>query len=167
MTVLLGFLAKFFHVIYQLQSAIFMWFTSNDPYNYKDKYPEDEIYEETGPNGKVWRTHVDKSMNHDVRMVVELKDSVNMLLVFAGLFSVVVTTFVAQTSQSLQADYAQVLASLLFEMVLIQHAIVNDVWVNSLWFTSLSLSLATALIAVLTKQWFHHYLALPSGLPQE
>ncbi len=39
--------------------------------------------------------------------------------------------------------------------------------VNGLWFTSLSLSLATALVAVLVKQWLHHYLALPSGTPQE
>ncbi len=43
----------------------------------------------------------------------------------------------------------------------------TDVWVNGLWFTSLSLSLATALVAVLVKQWLHHYLALPSGTPQE
>ncbi|KAK0214019.1 hypothetical protein IW262DRAFT_291643 [Armillaria fumosa] len=42
-----------------------------------------------------------------------------------------------------------------------------DVWVNGLWFTSLSLSLATALVAVFVKQWLHHYLALPSGTPQE
>ncbi|KAK0226647.1 hypothetical protein IW262DRAFT_1312605, partial [Armillaria fumosa] len=164
--------------------------TGNDPYNYEDKYPEDKIYEETAPNARVWRTYVDESKNYDVRMVTESRDSVDVLLVFAGLFSAVVTTFVAQTSQSLQADYAQVSASLLFEMVLIQRAIANgssldnvpvsslnpytkftpattDVWVNGLWFTSLSLSLATALVAVLVKQWLHHYLALPSGTPRE
>ncbi len=137
-------------------------------------------------------------------MVGESRDSVDVLLVFvsncpysssslktfqAGLFSAVVTTFVAQTSQSLQADYTQVSAAMLFEMVLIQRALANgssldnvpvsslnpytgftpattDVWVNGLWFTSLSLSLATALVAVLVKQWLHHYLALPSGTPQ-
>ncbi|KAK0459337.1 uncharacterized protein EV420DRAFT_1642306 [Desarmillaria tabescens] len=117
----------------------------NDPFKYEDKHPEDNIYEETAPNAR------------------------------AGLFSAVVTTFVSQTSQSLQADYTQVSASLLFEMVLIQRALANgssldnvpvsslnpytaftpattDVWVNGLWFTSLSLSLATALVAVLVKQ---------------
>ncbi|KAK0226637.1 hypothetical protein IW262DRAFT_1457876 [Armillaria fumosa] len=164
--------------------------TGNDPYNYEDKYPEDKIYEETAPNARVWRTYVDESKNHDDRMVTESRESVDVLLVFAGLFSAVVTTFVAQTSQSLQADYAQVSASLLFEIVLIQRAIANgssldnvpvsslnpsakftpaitDVWVNGLWFTSLSLSLTTALVAVLVKQWLHHYIALPSGTPQE
>ncbi|KAK0493121.1 hypothetical protein EDD18DRAFT_1013429, partial [Armillaria luteobubalina] len=164
--------------------------TANDPYNYEEKYPEDKIYEETAPNVRVWRTYVDESKIHDARMVGESRDSVDVLLVFAGLFLAVVTTFMVQTSQSLQADYAQVSASLLFEIVLIQHAIASgssldnvpvsslnpntmftpmtmDVWVNGLWFTSLSLSLATALIAVLMKQWLHHYLALPSGTPQE
>ncbi|KAK0494427.1 hypothetical protein EDD18DRAFT_1037742, partial [Armillaria luteobubalina] len=158
--------------------------------NYKDKYPEDKIYEETAPNARVWRTYVDESKIHDARMVGESRETVDVLLVFAGLFSAVVTTFVAQTSQSFQADYTQISASLLFEMVLIQRAIANgssldnvpvsslnpfttftpattDVWVNGLWFTSLSLSLATALVAMLVKQWLHHYLALPSGMPQE
>ncbi len=109
----------------------------------------------------------------------------------AGLFSAVVTTFVAPTSQSLQPDYAAMSASLLYESVLVQRAIANgspvdaitpsplnpviafapattDVWVNGLWFTSLFLSLTTALVAVLVKQWLHHYVALPpSGTPRE
>ncbi|KAK0195903.1 hypothetical protein F5146DRAFT_895036, partial [Armillaria mellea] len=158
--------------------------------NYEEKYPEDNIYEEIGPNARVWRTYVDESTNHDVRIVRESRETVDVLLVFAGLFSAVVTTFVTQTYQNLQADYGQVSASLLFEMVLIQRAIANgssldnvpasslnpytqftpvttDVWVNGLWFTSLSLSLATALVAVLVKQWLHHYLALPSGTPRD
>ncbi|KAK0226645.1 hypothetical protein IW262DRAFT_1543037 [Armillaria fumosa] len=164
--------------------------TGNDPYNYEDKYPEDKIYEETAPNARVWRTYVDESKNHDDRMVTESRESVDVLLVFAGLFSAVVSAFVSQTYQNLQADYTQVSASLLFEMVLIQRAVANgssldnvpvsslnpytkftpaitDVWVNGLWFTSLSLSLTTALVAVLVKQWPHHYIALPSGTPQE
>ncbi|SJL04806.1 uncharacterized protein ARMOST_08177 [Armillaria ostoyae] len=43
----------------------------------------------------------------------------------ASLFSTVVTTFVAQTYQNLQADYAAMSASLLFKLVLVQHAIAN------------------------------------------
>ncbi len=108
----------------------------------------------------------------------------------AGLFSAVVTTFVVQTSQSLQPDYAAMSASLLYESVLVQRAIANgssvdsiapsplnptiafvpattDVWVNGLWFVSLFLSLTTALVAVLVKQWLYHYVALPSGTPRD
>ncbi|KAK0493086.1 hypothetical protein EDD18DRAFT_430471 [Armillaria luteobubalina] len=125
-----------------------------------------------------------------IRMVTESRESVDVLLVFAGLFSAVASAFVSPTYQNLQADYARVSASLLFEMVIIQHAIANgsfldnvpvsslnpytkftptttDIWANRLWFTSISISLATALVAVLVKQWLHHYIALPSGTPRE
>ncbi|PBK83125.1 hypothetical protein ARMGADRAFT_945379, partial [Armillaria gallica] len=162
----------------------------NDAYNYEEKYPEDARYEETTSNARVWRTYEDESRIHDSNMVEESRDSVDVLLVFAGLFSAVVTTFVAQTYQNLQVDYAAMSASLLYESVLVQRAIANgspvnsiapsplnptitfvpattDVWVNGLWFTSLFLSLTTALVAVLVKQWLHHYVALPSGTPRD
>ncbi|KAK0227845.1 hypothetical protein IW262DRAFT_1264703, partial [Armillaria fumosa] len=154
--------------------------------DYERKYPEDAIYEETTPNVQVWRVHEDESKKHDDNMVEESQDNVDVLLVFAGLFLAVITTFVAQTSQSLQVDNAAMSASLLYESVLLQRAIANsslvnsiassplnptitfvpvttDVWVNRLWFTSLFLSLTTALVTVLMKQWLHHYVALPSG----
>ncbi len=38
----------------------------------------------------------------------------------------------------------------------------SDEWVNSLWFVSLTLSLITALVAVLVKQWLHQYIAIVS-----
>ncbi|KAK0442866.1 hypothetical protein EV421DRAFT_1681148, partial [Armillaria borealis] len=162
----------------------------NDTYNYEQKYPEDAPFEEAAPAARVWRTYEDESRNYDANMVEESRDNVDVLLVFAGLFSAVVTTFVVQTSQSLQPDYAAMSASLLYESVLVQRAIANgspinaiapsplnptiafvpattDVWVNGLWFTSLFLSLTTALVAVLVKQWLHHYVALPSGTPRD
>ncbi|PBK92806.1 hypothetical protein ARMGADRAFT_1080027 [Armillaria gallica] len=162
----------------------------NDPFNYEEKYPEDAYGEEMGPNARVFRTCVDERAIHDANMVEESRDGVDVLLVFAGLFSAVVTTFVAQTSQSLQADFTEMSANLLFEMINIQRAIASgasldtvapsplspnitfiasttSVWVNGLWFTSLSLSLTTALVSVLVKQWLHHYMALPSGTPWE
>ncbi|KAK0474766.1 hypothetical protein IW261DRAFT_1369069 [Armillaria novae-zelandiae] len=163
---------------------------SNDTYDYEQRYPEDALYAETAPNARVWRTYEDESRIHDTNMVEEARDNVDVLLVFAGLFSAVVTTLVVQTSQSLQVDYAAMSASLLYESVLVQRAIANgssvdtitpsplnptltfvpattDVWVNGLWFTSLFLSLTTALVAVLVKQWLHHYIALPSGTPRD
>ncbi|KAK0463908.1 uncharacterized protein EV420DRAFT_1329359, partial [Desarmillaria tabescens] len=162
----------------------------NDPFNYEEKYPEDAYCEEMGPNARVFRTYLDERAIYDANMIEESRDGVDVLLVFAGLFSAVVTTFVAQTSQSLQADYAEMSANLLFEMVNIQRAIASgasvdnvaasplnpnitfiasttSVWVNGLWFTSLALSLTTALVSVLVKQWLHHYMALPSGTPRE
>ncbi|PBK78479.1 hypothetical protein ARMSODRAFT_42546 [Armillaria solidipes] len=162
----------------------------NDPFNYEEKYPEDAYGEEMGANARVFRTYLDERAIYDANMVEESRDGVDVLLVFAGLFSAVVTTFVVQTSQSLQADYSEMSANLLFELINIQRAIASgasldtvapsplnpnitfiasatSVWVNGLWFTSLALSLTTALVSVLVKQWLHHYMALPSGTPRE
>ncbi|KAK0503503.1 hypothetical protein EDD18DRAFT_634569 [Armillaria luteobubalina] len=162
----------------------------NDPSNYEEKYPEDAYCEELGPNARFFRTYLAERAIYDANMVEESRDGVDVLLVFAGLFSAVVTTFVAQTSQSLQADYTEMSANLLFEMINIQRAIASgasldtiapsplnpnitfissttSVWVNGLWFTSLALSLTTALVSVLVKQWLHHYMALPSGTPRD
>ncbi len=101
-----------------------------------------------------------------------------------------VTTFVVQTSQNLQINHGQVTATLLFELIDVQRTAANgslvtdvprssltpfsdfrptlsDSLVNGLWFTSLAFSLATALFAVLTKQWIHQYIAMPSGTPRD
>ncbi|SJL11089.1 uncharacterized protein ARMOST_14492 [Armillaria ostoyae] len=159
-------------------------------FDYEDKYPEDPIYEETAPTARVWRTYLDESQKLDADRVGDWRETVDVLLVFAGLFSAVVSAFAVQFSQNLQPDYNQISAYLLFELVSIQQAISNGTsadlplssavnptanftpatsiaWVNGLWFTSLSLSLSAALISVLVKQWLHHYMILPSGTPRE
>ncbi|KAK0503545.1 hypothetical protein EDD18DRAFT_1063684, partial [Armillaria luteobubalina] len=146
--------------------------------------------EKMGPNARVFRTYIDRRAIHDKYMVEEAKDGVDVLLVSASLFSAVVTIFVAQTKQSLQADYTEMSADLLFEMIDLQRYIASGTslnivappsfnpstplfasttsdWVNGLWYTSLALSLTTALVSVLVKQWLHHYMALPSGTPRE
>ncbi|PBK78429.1 hypothetical protein ARMSODRAFT_40868 [Armillaria solidipes] len=132
------------------------------------------------------------SMNarYMTRIWLKSREMALMFCSFSSVLSVVVTTFVTQTSQSLQADYTEMSANLLFEMINIQRAIAGgasldtvaasplnpntmfiasttSIWVNGLWFTSLALSLTTALASVLVKQWLHHYMALPSGTPRE
>ena len=42
----------------------------------------------------------------------------------------------------------------------------SDVWINSLWFTSLTLSLITAFLGVVAKQWLSQYGAPASGPPR-
>ncbi|KAG7447397.1 uncharacterized protein BT62DRAFT_892468, partial [Guyanagaster necrorhizus] len=158
--------------------------------DYEQKFPEDKQYEELGPFARVWRTYLEECAAFDTEMLDEWRDGLDVFLVFAGLFSAVVTTFVAQTSQSLQVDYGQVTATLVYELIDVQRAAANgssmndvprsdltpfstfspttsDVLVNGLWFTSLSFSLTTALFAVLTKQWIHQYVTVPLGTPRD
>ncbi|KAL0959329.1 hypothetical protein HGRIS_014590 [Hohenbuehelia grisea] len=157
-----------------------------DPRDYENKYPDDPMYEELAENARVWRVYLDEVADFDADMVEKSSDGLDLLLVFAGLFSAVLTTFVAQTSQSLSTDYSAVSASLLTELVSIQRAIANgasvvdisrsettsgpsrgDTWVNGLWFIGLTLSLSTALLAVLVRQWLHQYTAVTSGTSRD
>ncbi|TFK98412.1 hypothetical protein BDV98DRAFT_494585, partial [Pterulicium gracile] len=157
--------------------------------DYDQKYPSDEQDMAMEPNARFWRVYLDEAGQFDSNMAENFKDTVDVILVFAGLFSAVTTTLVTETSSALRRDYAQVCASLLVELIAIQRAVgsdgsptivpasllnltsplevsVTDRSVNGLWFTSLAFSLSTALIAVLIKQWIQAYLSPISGTPQ-
>ncbi|KAF8888426.1 hypothetical protein CPB85DRAFT_1485403 [Mucidula mucida] len=160
----------------------------NDAFDYEQKFPEDDPYKEMGPMARVWKTFLEEYAKFDSERVEDWRDALDVLLVFAGLFSAVVSTFVTQTSPNLQVDYNQVTAYIVYDMLRLQRAMMDglpsdsitssgitptspvhasrtDAWVNVLWFTSLALSLTTALMAVLVKQWIHQYMAVPSGTP--
>ncbi|KAF9059966.1 hypothetical protein BDP27DRAFT_1430671 [Rhodocollybia butyracea] len=156
-------------------------------YDYTLKYPEDERYHEQDQEARIWRVYGDEATAFDNDMVGELGDSLDILLVFAGLFSAVLTTFVAQTSQSLSQDYTQLSAFYLSDLTMLVHANANktailnipltsatafspailDLWINGLWFTSLVISLSVALFAVLAKQWLRQYMSIITGTPRE
>ncbi|KAF9071931.1 hypothetical protein BDP27DRAFT_1143083, partial [Rhodocollybia butyracea] len=166
-------------------------------YDYMLKYPEDERYHELGDEARIWKVYDDEATAFDNDMVGELSDSLDILLVFAGLFSAVLTTFMAQTSQSLSQDSTQLSASYLSELTMLVRANMNstailnipltsatfspailDLWVNGLWFTSLVISLSVALFAVLAKhgnivfyfiiqQWLRQYMSIITGTPRE
>jgi len=103
----------------------------------------------------------------------------------ASIFSAILTTFITQTYQTLLEDPQETSLSLLTELVALQRVIANgslgndvpssessatpfapsssDIWINGLWFISLTLSLLTAFLGVLAKQWLYQYMAVTSG----
>ncbi|KAF7343222.1 hypothetical protein MVEN_01753500 [Mycena venus] len=156
------------------------------PNDYRRKYAEDAPYKELDAEARVWLVYNDESAIFDNDMMIESGDNLDILLVFAGLFSSVLTTFVAQTSQALSPDNTAISNSILLELVALQRAQANgtsldsipsaatsfaaartDIWVNGLWFTSLVLSLTTALLAVLAKQWLRQYSSFITGSARE
>ncbi|KAG6901208.1 hypothetical protein C0995_015401 [Termitomyces sp. Mi166 len=154
-------------------------------YDYTKIYGPDRQGEEIKENARVWNVYLDEAENYDADMIQGFRNIIDGLLVFASLFSAVVTTFVVQTSQVLQPDTAQIMVSLLFENNQLLRAAGNrtalsaiptaslgpgsrtyasiDAWVNGLFFTSLALSLSTALLTVLAKQWIQAYTAIVPG----
>ncbi|PBK62033.1 hypothetical protein ARMSODRAFT_896021, partial [Armillaria solidipes] len=143
---------------------------------------------EVAPMSSIWRAYLDESQIYNTCMLGNQRGQVNILLVFAGLFSAIVSAFIVQSSASLQPDYQQLSAYLLFDQINIQRAIANgtsldhittsgadptahftpknlDSWINVLWLASLTLSLATALFAMLADEWYCHYLSSVTGDP--
>ncbi|KAJ7692711.1 hypothetical protein B0H17DRAFT_897925, partial [Mycena rosella] len=87
---------------------------------------------------------------------------------------------------ALASDNGAISNSILLELVALQRAQANgtsfdsvppadtlftmartDIWVNGLWLTSLALSLTTALLAVLAKQWLRQYSSFITGSARE
>ncbi|KAL1753652.1 hypothetical protein FB107DRAFT_186231, partial [Schizophyllum commune] len=156
--------------------------------DYEQKYDEDEYCKEMAPNARFWRVYLDEAHIYDAEMIEGWRDTLDVLLVFAGLFSAVVTTLVVQSSTALKPDYAQISASLMIELIGIQRALAKgseidavspsalgidsltastlDYWCNAFWFISLTLSLSAALMAVLVKQWLQAYKSNTFGTPK-
>ncbi|KAF8918198.1 hypothetical protein CPB85DRAFT_1152632, partial [Mucidula mucida] len=82
----------------------------------------DAFGEECSPNAKLWRIYMNEAQILDNAMTKDLSENADVLLVFSGLFSAVVTAFVAMTSQNLQMEYAPITAELMFKMVQLQRA---------------------------------------------
>ncbi|KAJ7588763.1 hypothetical protein C8J56DRAFT_730650, partial [Mycena floridula] len=143
--------------------------------DYEEKYAPDPKGHQVKPNARVWKVYLDESESYDDDMLRSFRDTIDALLVFAALFSGVVTTLLVQTSQAFQQDYAQITTLLLLEQIQLLRAAGNisainnvsslfdgqqatagthtDICINGLFIASLSLSLATALLSVLIKQW--------------
>ncbi|KAG6919751.1 hypothetical protein DXG01_001585 [Tephrocybe rancida] len=154
-------------------------------YDYTLKYRQDKPGTEGKENARVWSVYLDEAENHDADVIEGYRNIIDGLLIFAALFSGVVTTFVAQTSTALQSDNGKVTAALLYENNQLLRAAGNvtklnavpfatlapgsithsstDVWVNGLFFASLALALSTALLTVLAKQWIQAYTSTVSG----
>ncbi|KAF9259224.1 hypothetical protein L218DRAFT_826836, partial [Marasmius fiardii PR-910] len=110
------------------------------------------------------------------------KDDIDTLLVFAGLFSAVVTAFTVESYQWLQEDPADTSAALLNSTVILlmqiaqqsgQHSSASTftppssppqfaasssvIRINTFWFLSLTLALVDALFGLLCKQWLREH----------
>ncbi|KAI4527771.1 hypothetical protein K525DRAFT_185713 [Schizophyllum commune Loenen D] len=151
---------------------------------YEDKYEDDALHEELGDDARIWRVMLDEGRANDAAMLQRFRDHLDVDLVFAGLFSAVLTTFVAQTSQA-PSDTGDTTIALLLELIAIQRAWANNPrvegvvsytlpppspspspWINRCWFLSLIFSLLAAFGAVVVRQWLQEYESDITGPPK-
>ncbi|CAE6503904.1 unnamed protein product [Rhizoctonia solani] len=161
------------------------------PYVWDDNFAEvDEYGAELGKEARVWRVYVKETDRWDEELVDGWNKSLDVILVFAALFSAVSTAFIIESSKKLQQDPSDVTAETLISISQTLLIIANNtqssppvlvmgseqdrssfdpttsaVIVNTLWYMSLSLSLATSLMAMLAKDWCHSFKSNRSGHP--
>ncbi|KAG8791489.1 hypothetical protein FRC12_009079 [Ceratobasidium sp. 428] len=137
-----------------------------------------------GREAQVWATYVKETTEFDDDMVDGWNRSLDVTLVFAALFSAILTAFVLESAKKLEPDREDQTVEILREISRslqaggVQPPLTGGsststdaefhpthfaVWVNCLWFLSLSLSMAVSLAAMLAKQWCYYYLSGRSG----
>ncbi|KAI0776493.1 hypothetical protein BC629DRAFT_1290510, partial [Irpex lacteus] len=135
-----------------------------------------------------WAAMAKEVRDMDEEKVQSCKDDVDTLLVFAGLFSAILSAFLVAAYPNLQPSPLDRLAYAL-EQIAVQTAGYNltdgilisnalpvspppfqasngDIRVNILWFASLVVSLVTASFGMLVKQWLREFLAVEVPSPQ-
>ncbi|PVG04035.1 hypothetical protein CPB86DRAFT_868804 [Serendipita vermifera] len=117
-----------------------------------------------------WEIYNHKASEVDREMIKDWNDSLNNLLIFAALYSAILTAFIIESMRLLQEDPTETTRDILLS---ISNQLANNtasafqrieyetpeyaVVVNGLLFTSLSCSLTVALLAVLALQWVANY----------
>ncbi|KZV81469.1 hypothetical protein EXIGLDRAFT_844596 [Exidia glandulosa HHB12029] len=140
---------------------------------FKKEFPPDpQLGREMDPSARVWKVYRKEATIVDNALLDGWSSTLNILLIFAGLFSAVATAFVIESYQQLQPDNAAYAAAALYILVAASnHSKALDLppppdlaygssvsrWINGLWFTSILLSLAVALLSILVLQWIGEY----------
>ncbi|ESK93843.1 hypothetical protein Moror_13093 [Moniliophthora roreri MCA 2997] len=119
-----------------------------------------------------WKAVCEEIDKYDQDMVRKWKDDLDMLLLFGGLFSVVVTSFTVESYKWLVKDPEETTVTLLNQIsqqLRDPNATVTSpssnafhpqpsVLINFFWFLSLTLALTSGLFALLCEQWLREHM---------
>ncbi|KAH7908577.1 hypothetical protein BJ138DRAFT_340116 [Hygrophoropsis aurantiaca] len=132
---------------------------------------------------RLWATYRREAKEFDDEFLEKYRDDMDIVLIFAGLFSAVSTTFITSMQSNLSPDATATTNVLLMQLV---HAANTTafagqnlelpswngpgstmIWTQSLIYASLAASLLAALGAVLGKQWLAHYCQSKFGTSEQ
>ncbi|KAJ7452653.1 hypothetical protein FB451DRAFT_939870, partial [Mycena latifolia] len=128
-------------------------------------------------NAPIWKVYMEQAKIFDENLGNILNSDLDPLLIFAGLFSAILSAFLIEIRKDLEKDPQNITNELL--MILIENQRNSTVlqvptpnrfkttyssrWVNGLWFSSLMFSLMSALGASLVKGWVTQFSSAVSG----
>ncbi|KAK7043316.1 hypothetical protein R3P38DRAFT_2691294 [Favolaschia claudopus] len=119
---------------------------------------------------KIWKVYAEEAEKYDTALVESWKSDMEGVLIFAGLFSAILTAFLIESYKALTPDSGDEMKAVLIQISAQLSGIANRTSVdlptpepfvtptsslvcNLLWFVSLGLSLSCALLATLVEQW--------------
>ncbi|KAH7101472.1 hypothetical protein BKA62DRAFT_597828, partial [Auriculariales sp. MPI-PUGE-AT-0066] len=132
--------------------------------------------DEAGEHALVWKKHFEIATRQDEDQVERWSRTLDILLLFAGLFSAVATAFVGESAKDLQPNWAEYQARIIRAEILVGGKLsastftddldsakfqpsARERWTNGIWTASLCLSLLVALLSILAKQWVSEYVS--------
>ncbi|KAH7090863.1 hypothetical protein BKA62DRAFT_98793 [Auriculariales sp. MPI-PUGE-AT-0066] len=127
-------------------------------------YEPDRLGEESSDNARVWRIYRNRATEKDEDIIDGWNKTLDVLLIFAGLFSAVVTGFLIEVQKQLTPDTSAYLAAAFLAIHRSQSVTADKFdpskyiipysaqWVTALWLVSLVVALIVALLASLCKQ---------------
>ncbi|KAF8598586.1 hypothetical protein BDV93DRAFT_413822, partial [Ceratobasidium sp. AG-I] len=134
----------------------------------------DKPGQELTPEATIWKLYVAEAEEFDGELVEREHRNIDVMLVFAALFSAILTAFLLDSKNLMRPDPADATTMLLTR---IAQRLENPTaasqavqipafeptaaarWINGLWFASLGLSLAAALLAMMAKEWLTTFAA--------
>ncbi|TFK73551.1 hypothetical protein BDN72DRAFT_854769 [Pluteus cervinus] len=106
------------------------------------------------PESTPWRDSIRQAKDYDLALCSRLTGELESLLLFAALFSAIVTAFAVGSYQWLQPNSPNPSP--------VPHSLA--VQINFFWFVSLTISLSVGSIAILCLQWVRQYQGWPSEM---
>ncbi|KAF7366948.1 hypothetical protein MSAN_00953500 [Mycena sanguinolenta] len=142
---------------------------------HKEKDPAVSDSSDEAAAAKMWAVYISEAEKYDKGLVESWKSDMDGLLIFAALFSAILTAFIIESYKSLDADPANTAVQILGQISQQLAASANGTkfnpgpsvpftpgWAslvcNGLWFLSLGFSLTCALVATLVQQWARDFL---------
>ncbi|KAK0191886.1 hypothetical protein F5146DRAFT_928586, partial [Armillaria mellea] len=124
-----------------------------------------------------WQKCYSALNEYDSKVVSSWTEEMNTTLIFASLYSAVVTAFLAESYTQLSEDPVEALLSRISSQLEPGTSASSfrpsytpsssDIAINAAWFSSLVLALSAVLIAILVKQWLFHYTWINSPIPMQ
>ncbi|KAF8601062.1 hypothetical protein BDV93DRAFT_586835, partial [Ceratobasidium sp. AG-I] len=124
--------------------------------------------EELAAEATIWKLYKSEAQDYDGELVDRQHRNIDVMLVFAALFSAILASFLLDSKNMMRQDSSDV-TNMLLERIAQRLEYPNSPfqptetpvfeptvaarWINGLWFASLALSLAAALLAMLAKEW--------------